>query len=155
MVQCQLHLTGVGLRNLLPPLPQLIDPTADFLVGQSITFQYDTVTDGQGAAQFDRQPLAALSHYLPQQYPPLATAIARHQPLVIAALEPTRRQATRKAQFQFPSLLRVQRLGLTAERGIDRAAVLLAYVGHILWRFQAALDLQGHTPAWTSCGTRS
>ena len=87
-------------------------------------------------------PRAANRHDRPQTHAAFGRTQPRHQPLVIAAFQPTGRETTGKGELHFRQILLGQRHRLLPQRRIQRLAIVARDVRDILGRLQAALDLE-------------
>ena len=131
-----------GEFDELAAIGDFVNAAALFLVVFAVACEDDAIARGHFADGVDHHVLAANLHDFAEQHAALRGTCGRHEHLVIATVEPTRRKAARERKFHLANILVGEIDGPLFPRRVDRAAVVAGDVGDVLGRFQSAFDLE-------------
>ena len=139
----QLHPTRrdrLGERS--PRLKHLVHAATQRLVARGPTVERHAVAAFHARGELHRH--AAAAHGLDPAQPHASLRARRrgHQHLVVAALQPAGREATRERELHLFDIARRKHDRLRGHGRVDRPPVVLRDVGDVFRRLEAALDLE-------------
>ena len=142
-----------GKRQLHPPrrdrlgerqprLKHLVHAAAEGIVTRGSAVERHAVAAFHARGELHRHTAAAHGLDPAQPHAPLRARRRGHQHLVVAALEPAGREATRERELHLLDIARRKHDRLRGHGRIDRPPVVLRDVGDVFRRLEAALDLE-------------
>ena len=143
-IKGQINLAAVHrFVQSLSAAEDLEDAPALFVTAESVAIKDDSVTGLHGIIEADRHAVAKHIRNSPQQDASFGGTHCRNQHLMIATIQPARRETSGKRLFHFRDLASSKLDGPSGHCGINGFAIVASNIGDVFRSLQASFDFEG------------